>query len=69
MTNVVTTQNPNRPRPDSNRRIADLQSAPLDHLGTRPKNLAGWSQQATFPCNATTRRSQATRAAGNRPRR
>src|SRR5688572_9147669 len=26
----------NRPRPDSNRRITDLQSVPLVHLGTRP---------------------------------
>ncbi len=28
----------NRPRPDSNRRIPDLQSGPLVHLGTRPRN-------------------------------
>src|SRR5262245_47899923 len=26
-----------RPRPDSNRRITDLQSVPLVHLGTRPR--------------------------------
>src|SRR4051812_43640220 len=26
-----------RPRPDSNRRIPDLQSGPLVHLGTRPR--------------------------------
>lgn len=38
-------QDVERPRSDSNRRITDLQSVPLDHSGTRPLTLISQRQE------------------------
>ena len=47
-----------RPRSDSNRRITDLQSVPLVHLGTRPRHLSHKTyEEFSTPISRNTRKS------------